>query len=123
MRRLLFALVSLALACSTQPGHSSTGGGGNGGGSSCPEGTGCAAPGGDDGLCCGGQCVDFTSDPLNCGACQSPCPASATCQGGACVVTSCTGASSVLACLESDGVSLGNCCNGACLDPSDLEGD
>jgi len=45
--------------------------------------------------CCGGQCVDVTSDAHNCGACGTSCPAptsgAATCTDGACGASPCAG--------------------------------
>ncbi|MBN1771023.1 MAG: hypothetical protein JXB32_07180 [Deltaproteobacteria bacterium] len=66
-----------------------------------------ACPGG---ICCGGACVDSTTDPAHCGTCAQVCGPGSTCSGGACA---CTG--SLLNC---DG-NWGNGCevNGA-ADPS-----
>lgn len=36
---------------------------------------------------CGGACVDLSSDPSHCGACDHACPAEAICSAGACVTT------------------------------------
>ena len=53
----------------------------------CPaagRGAGCAIAsdgGSSHGLCCDGKCVDFSSDPLNCGGCGVDC-ASGICDGG-----------------------------------------
>jgi len=52
----------------------------------------CACTGGDcvPGPCpsgqtaCGGQCVNLQSDVSNCGACDHPCSANETCNGGVC---------------------------------------
>jgi hypothetical protein len=35
-------------------------------------------------ICCGGVCVDVTSDPYNCGACYLQCAPSEVCAGGFC---------------------------------------
>lgn len=43
-------------------------------------GLGCVAPS----RLCGGACVDVTSSPLHCGACDSPCAAGRVCRGGTC---------------------------------------
>ena len=43
---------------------------------------------------CGMRCVDYDSDPQNCGACYNVCSAKTECQGGLCVIT---GASQTLA--------------------------
>ncbi len=117
MRPAALAAILAFAACSRSSKQPTTGGGTS---SPCAEGTGCTAAGGDVGLCCGDRCVDITSDALNCGGCGNACPASSTCQGGICVVASCSGASSVLGCVEADGKTIGNCCNGACVDPSDF---
>jgi hypothetical protein len=38
-------------------------------------------------ICCGGSCVDVTTDNNNCGYCGNRCPSGQTCQGGACLGT------------------------------------
>lgn len=50
-----------------------------------------SALGGPD--CCGGLCVDFKTDPKNCGGCGNVCDAGNVCQAGACVqpCTPCVG--------------------------------
>ena len=53
------------------------GGGGCGGGGACAKGQ----------SCCAGTCVDFASDPTNCGACTSTCAKGTSCVNGACVAT------------------------------------
>ena len=42
---------------------------------------------------CSGACVDETSDPFNCGACDTTCPSGQVCTSGKCVVgmTGCRG--------------------------------
>ncbi len=46
---------------------------------------GCAA----DHLSCSGQCVDPTTDDLNCGGCARACPAGQSCGGGTCIDRNC----------------------------------
>jgi hypothetical protein len=43
----------------------------------------CTRPNGGPGLCCGGGCVDTSTDAKNCGACGHDC-GSLTCAGGVC---------------------------------------
>jgi hypothetical protein len=119
----------------------------------CPAGTACgpgfrclASPCGIDGTpcvlgpflpgtCCGGRCVDTTSDPSNCGACgsscasgacwrngicappaapcadcttQGGCPPGDVCDDGLCVTTSCGVPASTFCALPGGGV--GGCC-------------
>ncbi|HUB07500.1 MAG TPA: hypothetical protein VMB50_10890 [Myxococcales bacterium] len=42
------------------------------------DGTGCTLDGGVD-SCCGGSCIDQSTDPSNCGLCHNVCPAGTTC--------------------------------------------
>ncbi len=113
--------------------------------SSCagaPDGQSCAfGPGGGGGACCGGKCVDPTTDPENCGGCGigsatstcvggfvfppaadagtcPPCPAELTCLGpgsntsnGPYCYTSQCGLAGGLLCLQAGG-SRGACCFG-----------
>jgi hypothetical protein len=67
----------------------------------------------DDGTaCCGGECVDVTSDSLNCGRCRADCGALLACCDGRCTNTqsdpmNCNGCGRVC--------NLGGCCqSGAC---------
>jgi hypothetical protein len=53
------------------------------------------------GQCCGGTCVDTTSDPNNCGACSESCPTN-----GRCIVGTCE-------CLENNQI----ICGAQCVDP------
>jgi hypothetical protein len=104
----------------------------------------CAMAGGDGGLCCGGQCVDPTSDVVNCGRCGVSCAVGSSCAAGICGPTEdggpCGGTCpSGTFCLEFDnachtptcgpndtgetcalvdgGSAIdGTCCNGTCLD-------
>ncbi len=48
----------------------------------CATCTGCDGPGQ---MCCGGECADSTTDPLNCGGCGVACGADQRCCGGTCV--------------------------------------
>ena len=50
-----------------------------------PAGGGCAT----GKTSCGGTCVDTQSDPNNCGACGTVCPANQSCIAGACLQTGC----------------------------------
>ncbi|MHB8418585.1 MAG: hypothetical protein ACYDCL_10945 [Myxococcales bacterium] len=125
MRRFLTAACFALAACSSPPSRPPTGGGSGGGALVCPDGTGCSTgiPAGGTGLCCGGACVGIAADAQNCGGCGYVCPSGSTCQQGACVTPSCSGASQALYCLESDGQTIGQCCNGACVDPSQFGSD
>ncbi|HEY6728204.1 MAG TPA: hypothetical protein VI197_29545 [Polyangiaceae bacterium] len=58
----------------TAGGNHGTGGGAGAEPVSCARGT----------LECGGECIDPSSAPEHCGACDSPCPADQICRGGAC---------------------------------------
>ena len=71
-------------------------------GATCPGGGTCSA-----GVCgcppkslCAGACVDFATDPKNCGSCGSPCGAGQACQAGKCQC------------------SLGVACGNKCVDTS-----
>ncbi len=61
---------------------------------------------------CGGTCVDPTSDPLHCGACDRPCAAGEVCNEGVCA-SSCSGGRTNCygACvdLETDPLHCGSC--------------
>jgi hypothetical protein len=48
----------------------------------CTGGVCTACPGSQ--LLCGAACLDTSSDPLNCGACDAPCDATSTCSSGTC---------------------------------------
>jgi hypothetical protein len=64
----------------------------------CSDDSRCGGAGGPDGgagamKCCGGQCLDTSSDSVNCGACGASCAlphSSATCAGGQCVLGRCS---------------------------------
>lgn len=86
------AVAGLAFACSvfgSDLGSFTEGGGTDGG--KCPAGQ----------LSCAGDCIDATSDPKHCGACDNACAAGKVCDVGACA-DSCSGA-------KTD-------CSGACVD-------
>lgn len=63
-------------------------------GKRCARNADCAAQSCSDGYCgpacfglrqrCGATCVDTASDPLNCGACDTPCPTGEACVAGSC---------------------------------------
>jgi len=58
--------------------------------------------------CCGQGCTDTTTDPINCGACNSPCPTGNACVGGVCKApTTCNGGP---ACATVD-----TCCPSGCI--------
>ncbi len=66
------------------------------------------------GACCGGACVDLSSDLGSCGGCSQPCSTGQTCNGGSCAsdcaqtepsCRSCTGNGAVL-CLAAGGLCL-----------------
>jgi hypothetical protein len=48
----------------------------------CEKGDGCLTV--NNSICCGGICVDSTSDPQNCGGCGHVCPTGATCEFAKC---------------------------------------
>jgi hypothetical protein len=58
-------------------------GGGAGSGGTEPVDAGCDATNCAN-TCCGGECVDTTSDARHCGGCNSPCPALRSCAFGGC---------------------------------------
>jgi hypothetical protein len=89
--------------------------------------------------CCGGDCVDLTQDPRNCGACSAFCPVGQSCVDGACTQfcksnadcgagaaclgapgcypTTCASGSSNTLCaivVSSSTVIQGACCQGTC---------
>jgi len=94
------------------------------------------------GACCGGDCVDVTTDSANCASCGGVCPTGATCRGAVCLDSdggfadcsapgSCPAGSlcSGATCLPPDCTSLpdnsscalgpqsfGTCCGGVCTD-------
>ena len=96
VRILGLGLVLLTTACSKAT--SGTTGTGGTGGSSCP-GTQTA---------CGTDCIDTSSDPMNCGGCGIPCSTGQICQGGSCQCQSglmlCNGS-----CVPSDATHCGSC--------------
>ncbi|HUB06006.1 MAG TPA: hypothetical protein VMB50_03350 [Myxococcales bacterium] len=103
------------------------------GGSYCPRDAGGSLT---VGLCCG-DCIDFSSDPLNCGNCGWACPAGSTCQdyqcqqscsasaacpagyacdnGSYCTPVDCSVSADNEACSLGPGT-FGRCCGGACVD-------
>ena len=91
-------------------GGASGGGSGGGGGSAV-----CTLPNGTAGLSCGGACVDFRTNNLNCGACNAPCAANTPCQGAVCQPTTCTTGAG---CSLTDG-GYGSCCTGVCRSITD----
>ena len=98
-RTFVLGLAFLALACSKGLGGAPGTGGTTGtGGSPCP-GTQTA---------CGTDCIDTSSDPMNCGACGLPCSTGQVCQGGSCQcqsgLLSCDGS-----CVPSDATHCGSC--------------
>ncbi len=74
------------------------------------------------GSCCGATCLDFATDPWNCGACGEGCPVDGTCLAGGCVSPD-GGAES---CAKDDGGAFcptGTLCvGGGCLSPVCVEG-
>ena len=69
------------------------------GGNSCPDGQ----------TACGTDCIDVTTDPMNCGGCEIPCLGTGqVCQSGSCQcqtgLMSCNGA-----CVASDATHCGSC--------------
>ncbi len=64
------------------------------------------------GTLCSGECVDTSSDPLNCGACGRVCAAGTTCAAGVCVcaagLINCSG---VCVNVQTDGANCGACAN------------
>jgi glucosylceramidase len=99
VRVLALGVAFLALACSKGLGGATgTGGNPGTGGSACP-GTQTA---------CGTDCVDTSSDPMNCGGCGIPCSTGEVCQGGSCQcqsgLMSCNGS-----CVASDAAHCGSC--------------
>jgi stigma-specific protein Stig1 len=60
---------------------------------------------------CGSRCVNLTSDPKHCGACQRSCSAQQTCSAGACSCDSkgCDGCCEADACLPFGGQSKEHC--------------
>ncbi|MBS2032478.1 MAG: hypothetical protein JST54_31570 [Deltaproteobacteria bacterium] len=123
---LLFA--ALLAACSGTPdngggstggplivGGSSTGGTGSADAGPCAIGDDryCVQPSGKPGLCCGGSCVDRTSDPNHCGRCTNVCQTGETCAGARCLIERCGSVDAGDPCLEDDG-GTGTCCGTTC---------
>lgn len=73
-------------------------------GSSCP---GCPAD------CCEDTCVDFRSDPNNCGECGRSCGVLMMCCGGDCHLATAPSCGGCDACAEGD-----ECCSGSCAETS-----
>jgi glucose/arabinose dehydrogenase len=100
MRAVVFsAAIFLALGCSDDSdssggaggaaGAGATGGvGGSSGSAGAAASAGAGASGGSAGCSsgtpCGSECVDTTSNPLHCGACNTPCSAGQACQSSSC---------------------------------------
>jgi len=101
-------------------------------GETCEMG-GCTCPAG---RMCGGECIDVTADPLNCGDCDVECPGGQRCADGACCTPSpetCNGSDddcdgeidegrgTDLGCTDGESCSEGSCaciamCGGSCVD-------
>ncbi|MDX2054900.1 MAG: hypothetical protein SFV15_21030 [Polyangiaceae bacterium] len=92
-------------------GGESTGGAASGGGSTGGSSGGACSPAcGEARECCGGQCVNLTNDPLNCGSCGHKCTGTTYCGGGQCVEPPCTATCN-------DG---GSCCGSECCGQGQL---
>jgi hypothetical protein len=100
----------------------------------------------DEGTCCGGSCVDTSTDSSNCQGCGNVCPAGAFCEtqdggggcfqtmpgtacptscgpfavcaGNQCVFTTACNQQGETACAAEDGT-VGYCCGAACAHPLD----
>jgi glucosylceramidase len=102
VRVLALGVAFLALACSKGLGGATGTGGSPGAGGSnvttCPGTL----------MTCGTDCIDTSSDPMNCGGCGIPCSSTQVCQGGACQCQSglmlCNGS-----CVASDATHCGSC--------------
>jgi hypothetical protein len=106
-------------------------------GVACPFGSDCRLANGAAGACCGGSCVDPSSDPVNCGFCGARCPVGMTCAAGTCSYASCTGAiprlpappspraiaATTAGCALPTGGGTGACCAGACRATGDFASD
>jgi hypothetical protein len=65
---------------------------------------------------CGGACTDLASDPDNCGACGTACPAGASCGSGACATTTIVDGGGACS-TDSDCAPGSECVSGECVPP------
>jgi hypothetical protein len=67
----------------------------------------CLLPSGDAGQCCGGDCVDLTSDNQHCSTCSNACP-----DGGVCTRYGCVAGGGLVSCASDADCPAGYSCDG-----------